>query len=135
MIRRLQLFLIGCGVLFAGLALAQEPAAEPDEPPVRLKKKNKADVPEPGKLPGAEDKKPEKPKAGDAKEGADARSDATFEVYKDRAGEYRWRLRTTNKQIIATSGEGYKEKRDCLAGVESVKRNAAAAKVEEQAAQ
>ena len=62
----------------------------------------------------------------------DARKGATFEVYKDRGGEYRWRLRTTNKQIIATSGDGYKEKRDCLAGIESVKRNAADAKVEEQ---
>ena len=79
------------------------------------------------------------PKAGDAKGGTDAKSDvksdATFEVYKDHAGEYRWRLRTANKQVIATSGEGYKEKRDCLAGVESVKRHAAGAKVEEQPAQ
>src|SRR4051812_38626262 len=73
------------------------------------------------------------PKAGEAK--PEAKPDATFEVYKDHAGEYRWRLRTANKQVIATSGEGYKEKRDCLAGVESVKRQAAGAKVEEQPAQ
>ena len=75
------------------------------------------------------------PKAGDARDSHDTKTDATFEVYKDHAGEYRWRLRTANKQVIATSGEGYKEKRDCLAGVESVKRHAAGAKVEEQPAQ
>ena len=69
-----------------------------------------------------------------APEGGTAKSDATFEVYKDRAGEYRWRLRTKNQQVIATSGEGYKEKQSCMAGIESVKRNAADAEVQEQAA-
>lgn len=58
---------------------------------------------------------------------------ATFEVYKDKGGEFRWRLRTTNSQIIATSGDGYKDKRSCLAGIESVKKNAADAKVDETA--
>ena len=55
----------------------------------------------------------------------------TFEVYKDKGGEFRWRLRAVNKQVIATSGQGYKEKRDCINGIESVKKNAAEAKVEE----
>jgi uncharacterized protein YegP (UPF0339 family) len=59
----------------------------------------------------------------------------TFEVYKDKGGEFRWRLRAVNKQVIATSGQGYKEKRDCLNGIESVKKNAADAKVEEVAAE
>ena len=54
---------------------------------------------------------------------------ATFEVYKDKAGEHRWRLRAANHQVIATSGDGYKEKRDCLAGIEAVRRAAAEAKV------
>jgi len=31
----------------------------------------------------------------------------TFELYQDRAGEYRWRLRHDNRNIIADSGEGY----------------------------
>ena len=57
---------------------------------------------------------------------------ATFEVYKDKAGEYRWRLRSTNKQLLASSGEGYKEKRDCIAAIESVKKAATDAPVEEQ---
>jgi uncharacterized protein len=56
---------------------------------------------------------------------------ATFEVYKDKAGEFRWRLRTQNRNVIATSGAGYGAKRDCLAAIESVKKNAQAAPVEE----
>ena len=46
-----------------------------------------------------------------------------FEVYTDKAGEYRFRLKATNGQIIAV-GEGYKAKASCLNGVEAVKRNA-----------
>ena len=46
-----------------------------------------------------------------------------FEVYKDKAGEFRFRLKATNGQIIAV-GEGYKAKASCLNGIESVKKNA-----------
>lgn len=53
-----------------------------------------------------------------------------FEVYLDKAGEYRFRLTATNGQIIATS-EGYKAKTGCLNGIESVKKNAPNANVEE----
>jgi uncharacterized protein YegP (UPF0339 family) len=59
---------------------------------------------------------------------------ATFEVYQDRGGEYRWRLKAQNGNILATASEGYKEKRDCLANIESVKKAAADAPVQEQAA-
>jgi len=59
---------------------------------------------------------------------------ATFEVYKDKAGEYRWRLRATNSNVIAASGEGYKEKRSCLSAIESVKKDAPEAPIEEEAA-
>ena len=58
---------------------------------------------------------------------------AKFEVYKDRSGEYRWRLRAQNSQVLATSGDGYTEKRSCLAAIDSVRRNAADAPVEELA--
>src|SRR3954471_23228964 len=61
----------------------------------------------------------------------EAKSAATFEVYKDKAGEFRWRLKAGNGQNIASSGEGYAEKRSCLSAIESVKRNAPAAKIEE----
>ncbi len=52
-----------------------------------------------------------------------------FEVYLDKAGEYRFRLTATNGQIIAT-GEGYKAKAGCLNGIDSVKKNAPNADVE-----
>ncbi len=46
-----------------------------------------------------------------------------FEVYTDKAGEFRFRLKATNGQIIAVS-EGYKALSGCLNGIESVKKNA-----------
>lgn len=51
-----------------------------------------------------------------------------FEMYTDKAGEYRFRLKAKNGEIIATS-EGYKAKAGCLNGIESVKKNAADAPV------
>ena len=52
-----------------------------------------------------------------------------FEMYLDKAGEYRFRLKAKNGEIIATS-EGYKAKASCLNGIDSVKRNAPDATVE-----
>ena len=46
-----------------------------------------------------------------------------YEVYTDKAGEFRFRLKARNGEIIATS-EGYVKKPSCLNGIESVKRNA-----------
>ncbi len=46
-----------------------------------------------------------------------------FEVYKDKAGEHRFRLKAGNGEVILTS-EGYKEKAGCANGIESVKKNA-----------
>ena len=54
-----------------------------------------------------------------------------FELYTDKAGEFRFRLKATNGQIIATS-EGYKAKASCLNGIESVKKNAPEAAVAEE---
>lgn len=51
-----------------------------------------------------------------------------FEMYTDKAGEFRFRLKATNGQIIAVS-EGYKAKASCLNGIESVKKNAPEAEV------
>ncbi|MDD5932440.1 MAG: YegP family protein [Oscillospiraceae bacterium] len=53
-----------------------------------------------------------------------------FEMYKDKAGEFRFRLKAKNGEIIATS-EGYKAKESCVNGIESVKKNAPEAPVEE----
>ena len=54
-----------------------------------------------------------------------------FEVYEDKAGEFRFRLKATNGQIIAVS-EGYKAKASCMSGIESVKKNAPEAEVVEE---
>lgn len=59
------------------------------------------------------------------------KSTATFEVYKDKGGDFRWRLRTQNTNVIATSGQGYSSKQSCLDGIESVKKHAADATVKE----
>lgn len=53
-----------------------------------------------------------------------------FEVYTDKAGEYRFRLKARNGEIIAVS-EGYKAKTSCLNGIESVRKNAPEAEVVE----
>ncbi len=55
---------------------------------------------------------------------------AKFEVYTDKAGKYRFRLKAGNGQVIATS-EAYEAKDSCMNGVESVKKNAANADVVE----
>ncbi|MBN1167702.1 MAG: YegP family protein [Methanospirillaceae archaeon] len=47
-----------------------------------------------------------------------------FEVYKDKAGEFRFRLKAGNNQVILT-GEGYKSKAGCMKGIESIRKNAA----------
>ncbi|MFW6376459.1 MAG: HVO_2922 family protein [archaeon] len=56
---------------------------------------------------------------------------ATFELYRDREGKYRWRLRHDNGNVLADSGEGYASKQKARQGIESVKDNAPEAGVEE----
>lgn len=46
-----------------------------------------------------------------------------FEIYNDKAGEFRFRLKTGNGQIILAS-EGYRAKSGCENGIDSVKENA-----------
>ena len=46
-----------------------------------------------------------------------------FELYKDKRGEFRFRLKATNGQIILAS-EGYKAKPSAKNGIESVMKNA-----------
>lgn len=56
-------------------------------------------------------------------EGYAAEKHPKFEVYTDKAGEFRFRLKATNGQVIAVS-EGYKAKAGCENGIASVKKNA-----------
>ena len=57
-----------------------------------------------------------------------------FQIFQDKSGEYRWRLRAANGQIVATSGEGYKAKADAQHGLELVKQLAATATVDDTCA-
>ncbi|WP_427131201.1 YegP family protein [Pseudarthrobacter sp. S9] len=49
---------------------------------------------------------------------------AKYEVYKDRSGGFRFRLKASKGEVIASS-ESYKTKASAMSGVESVKKNAA----------
>ena len=51
-----------------------------------------------------------------------------FEIYKDTAGKFRFRLKAPNGETIAT-GEAYESKDSCQKGIESVKTNAAKAQI------
>ena len=61
-------------------------------------------------------------------EGFAACTHPKFEVYLDKAGEYRFRLKARNGEIIAV-GEGYKSKASCLGGIRSIQENAPDASV------
>ena len=56
-------------------------------------------------------------------EGFETMKHPKFEVYQDKAEEFRFRLKARNGEIIGTS-EGYAAKASCLNGVASVQRNA-----------
>ncbi|EMJ85311.1 YegP family protein [Leptospira meyeri] len=56
---------------------------------------------------------------------------AKFEIYKDKAGEFRFRLKAANGEIIASS-EGYSSKQACENGINSVKNNAPTAEIVDQ---
>ncbi|MBQ6700709.1 MAG: YegP family protein [Oscillospiraceae bacterium] len=54
-----------------------------------------------------------------------------FEIYTDKAGEFRFRLKARNGEIILSS-EGYKAKASCENGIESVRKNAPEAEIVEE---
>ena len=54
-----------------------------------------------------------------------------FELYVDNAGEFRFRLKATNGEIIAAN-EGYKAKESCENGIQSVRENAPVAEMVEE---
>lgn len=53
-----------------------------------------------------------------------------FEVYTDKGGETRFHLKAKNGQIVAVS-QAYKEKASAVKGIESIKKNAPEAAIEE----
>lgn len=54
-----------------------------------------------------------------------------FELYKDSGGKFRFRLKASNGQVIAV-GEAYESKAAAMGGIESVKKNADSATVDDQ---
>ncbi len=65
-------------------------------------------------------------------EGFTALKNPKYELYEDKAGQFRFRLKAKNGQIIAV-GEAYKSKSSCLNGIESIRRNAPDADLVEEA--
>ena len=56
-----------------------------------------------------------------------------FEIFQDQGGTYRFRLKAGNGQVIATS-QGYSTKKACHNGIESVRKNAPIAPVDDATA-
>ncbi len=65
------------------------------------------------------------------KEGFEKQKSPKFEVYTDKGGEFRFRLKAKNGQIIAVS-EGYVKIASCFNGIESVRKNSQDAKLVEE---
>ena len=53
-----------------------------------------------------------------------------FELYQDKAGQFRFRLKARNGKIVGIS-QGYSNKSGCLNGIESVRNNALEGQIEE----
>jgi uncharacterized protein YegP (UPF0339 family) len=66
------------------------------------------------------------------KDAKDKDGAATFELYKDTAGEFRFRLRAGDGTLLATSGKGYKTKADCQDVIADIKKAAAKAPIDDQ---
>lgn len=63
--------------------------------------------------------------------GYEAKKHPKYELYTDKAGEFRFRLKASNGEIIANS-EGYTAKTSALGGIESVRNNAPESPVVEE---
>jgi uncharacterized protein YegP (UPF0339 family) len=61
---------------------------------------------------------------------AHAGNAATFEVYTDSHGQYRWRLRSARGRIIASSDRSYAARSDVLDSIETMRRDAASAQID-----
>jgi uncharacterized protein len=57
---------------------------------------------------------------------------AEFELYKDEAAKYRWRLQAGNNKVIADSAESYNSKAGAQEGIRDVQRIAPTAPVNDR---
>jgi uncharacterized protein YegP (UPF0339 family) len=61
----------------------------------------------------------------------DAKATATFELYKDRAGDFRFRLKGDDGMLLAMSAKGFRTKAECQKLIEAIKRDVAKARFED----
>jgi len=54
-----------------------------------------------------------------------------FEIYSDVGGNYRWRLKSSNGQTVASSGESFDSKSNARRAAENVKENAGGAGIDD----
>lgn len=73
----------------------------------------------------------EREKAKEKTASKTTKAGATFELYKDSAGEFRFRLKDDEDSLLAASGKGYKTKAECQRVIDTIQREAARARVEE----
>ena len=73
---------------------------------------------------------PEAPVEDQTVENFEKKTCPKFEVFADKGGKFRFRLKARNGEIILAS-QGYASSASCLAGIESVKKNAADSKTTE----
>lgn len=59
-------------------------------------------------------------------------STTSFEIYKDKAGHFRWKLIAKNGESVAEGGEGYAERRGAMNAVKKLKVWAATEKVNDK---
>ncbi|MBX7105901.1 MAG: DUF1508 domain-containing protein, partial [Gemmataceae bacterium] len=78
--------------------------------------------------------KTDPPKKVEKAEKAKVTAGISVEVYKDSAGEYRFRIKDGDT-LLATSGKGYEKKADCQAVIDNLKANFGKAKIEDKSAE
>ena len=84
----------------------------------------------------AESEKPapkRRAKAADKAEPADTAATKGFEIFEDKAGEWRWRLRASNGELVAISEQGFASKSGVVKTLDVVRRNVAEAEGHEEA--
>ena len=124
-----------CRCVIAGLValsfavIAPQAIAQDKE----MKGKGKTKTPKTESKPAVDkSKKSEDPKANETK--ARATGNPEFEIYKDRGGKFRFRLKDADGSILCGKmGPGYETKEQCMKSVEQIRKIASSAKIDDQA--
>jgi uncharacterized protein len=72
-------------------------------------------------------------KAKDKTTGKD-QTTVVFELYKDKKGEFRFRIKDDDGDILAITQKSYEKKEDILKVIDTIKKHAATAKVDDETA-